>query len=392
VKSVTIEAGEVRSRGPWGRVVLDVASVLPAASLALVAGALQRERGVSWMVLIAWTALILVLFGIPEFVAWRPSVRHGVVRADSDGVWLDGTLHVPRATMATGELLLAPDGKIAVRLASGLGRRAHLVVVRSKAEGRAVLDALGLGSTRSAVSFRADEREPASPFHSRAVLASMAACALYLLALAFAGRGSHMPGFLAANLIGQYAVGRIIVVALRKRVTVGSDGVLINRLLRQRRFFTHARIKELYVDDESLVLVADGETQRLRFRGSSVDVTEASREFRHDALARHVARLRKFGLRGGRSNVALTGDPASLEAAATGHSSYREPARARESVWGVVEDPAAPREARVRAAVALRVSEADAGRLRVAVEATADPDLHAELGAEAERAERGAEE
>jgi hypothetical protein len=159
-------------------------------------------------------------------------------------------------------------------------------------------------------------------------------------------------------------------------VTVGSDGVLVRRI-GERRFLPFADIRE--------VTEIDGEKLRLSLRSGGFydlythkeqNIGKAGYEEKCDALlARIRAELARVRDDEDHAHRAVAVVARAREARQPGYR-IAEPPSADE-LWGVVDDAAAPPEARARAAAALRRHAGEAPRarlLRIAAD-TAEPAL-----------------
>jgi hypothetical protein len=166
-------------------------------------------------------------------------------------------------------------------------------------------------------------------------------------------------------------------------VVIGADGLILRGALRTR-FIPFGRLASVDAGPEHLVLhLTDGTSASARVRHLSAAQIEQLRA-RLDAAtaawkagAPGPAALARLD-RNGRAPEAWR---AALEALLHGPEGYREAAVTREDLLSVLENPGAPAERRIGAALALaaRPSGEDRVRIRVAAEACANPRMRIAL-------------
>jgi hypothetical protein len=320
-------------------------------------------------------------------VATRPV--SGLLRADSGGVWWDGRLVAPRASLAGGFVVPVWQRAPLVQLQRRWPRRALRFEVPDEAAGRSLLQALGLDASQLAASFavasraRADERAPFLTLLSFLFL-------LLGLPLLVAGwmRWDSAPlgALAAAGLLG--TLGWVVALTTPTRVLVGADGILVSWLGR-RQFLR-------YEDVDGVRTYAFGSTYGVALQLAAgglfelpiqLGFTEAQTEERVALVARRIqqaledhraargARMPSLPERGERDAGAWV---RALRAVGSGaNADHRTAPVARERLWRIVETPGADPIARVRAAVALGggLEGEERARLRVAAEATAAPEV-----------------
>jgi hypothetical protein len=169
----------------------------------------------------------------------------------------------------------------------------------------------------------------------------------------------------------------------RRRVVVGSDGVVVRGLFRQR-YLPYASIREVIEDDHGVRLaLRDGGQQRL----PATPGGEALGARVRGALAAHRA-----GSAGARFEELARGEQTvaawrrELEKIAHHGDGYRDEARTSEALAAVAEDSAVAVDRRVGAALVLaaRGDESAKRRVRFAASACADDDLREALEQAAE--------
>jgi hypothetical protein len=178
------------------------------------------------------------------------------------------------------------------------------------------------------------------------------------------------------------------------RVTIGADGVLVAwPLLRRRRFIPHGDIEAVDAPDaENVVLrLKGGKTYSISTRtspGQPKSEQSALIERLTDAWEAYRAGVAPDALgllaRAGRGTLDWV---RGLRALGEGQGSgYRGIGLTPEHLWRIAEDPSAPRESRVGAALALRptLDDEGRGRLRVAAESSASPKVRVALEATAD--------
>jgi hypothetical protein len=383
-RTLQLRTSELRGGGARWLMAVSLPLLFPLAVILLEVTMLHHARAV------ADPLLLLVLMPMvgsgSALLARRPRIRRGVVDVDGGGISLDGRRVVPRRRIRAGDIVLAPDGVLTVLIQQRGIAPALQVTVRDEAEGEAVLDALGLGGKAAAVSL------PTGYALSYAGAAGGLIVMIASAALVFAFGAPAGLGFTSTIGATMFVAILALVVSSRpKRVSVGTDGVVIAAICGRHRFVAHRNIEELTFDGRHLVMRSNARTSRFPLLPARPDSSPAAAAYRQNALARRIAELRTLGLHGGtsRPEIALEPSTAAL-AAAIGARGYRDPVVTRDAVWAILEDPAAPRVARARSAAALRVSADERPRLRVAVTSTADPELREELEEVLEECSRAA--
>jgi hypothetical protein len=319
----------------------------------------------------------------------RPKRRSAKVRADREGVWVDGTLAVPRAKISDGFFQPRAQGGSygsSVRLVDKR-RRVLFEAESSEVEALALLRALGLdpGSKRA-------EFSGSSPVYAtlgRSMLMTFGLMGLamglgiVMAALQVKGGGGPIPLLLVPFIFGAM---------IPSKIAVGVDGILV-RWLWQKKFIPMAQISQVMPEGDRAirVLLADGSAEVIYTAMHRRNTWRSYTAQHRDAvLARIHEALIAFRGRGPTADVsAIVGKGtrtrsewlAALEKLRAAEGGYRDAVVRDEDLWRVVEDPAAPEDARAGAAMLLRRSLDEAGkaRVRVAAEATASPRLRVVL-------------
>ncbi len=339
---------------------------------------------------------LFILGAVFSVLAWRKNARPrevpGKIVADERGVSFAGQLLVPRAEIKSGLLLPRPDGALVVRFRrKGL----HLPVdlrVADREEGRALLRALGLDASQSVATFRllsnaffdAAKRRRWGMYWGVGV-------AVFAMVIGFVARTApHLAGVLPLGF-ALLTLGAALMAAIPTRLQVGADGLHM-KWLRRQRFIAYGDVDRIdpFEDPGSgksqtaglLVTLKGGETVRLPVMSKRATVrdeifllheriSEAIETWSRGEGVAHAALVRRAGREASQWVRALRGIGAFANADA------RTAPVMPEKLWRIVEDPAAPADARAGAAVALgQTADEDArARLRAAASATAAPKL-----------------
>lgn len=370
--------GEIIRRRGW--LLLMAAGVWGAATALHILGALPL-----WGALVeqGLAMALLVAFAIHQ---WRKR-RRGTVRADAEGVWLDGARIASRRGIS-GAYLLSFDTPI-VRVQR---RRALPFDVRFEDEesARALLDALGFGIGQSIATFRVFYGGRRGYWE-----ATIAAGIIAGVMGGFGGALGHRVGLLRSVLVmtAIMSFGALIMyLRTGARIEVGSDGLLVRRPGRHK-FIPYAQLQDASLDENDVVLTTRaGESIRL-----TSGTSRAQLESR-DALVRRIEEAREAFARGHAVEsvaalVAPGGRPVERWLHELRHLTdvrdYREASLDRDRLWDLLDDPSAPAATRAGAAVALAASDDPEARarLRVAADACAEPQLRITLTCVAEGAE-----
>jgi hypothetical protein len=349
---------------------------------ATVAGTKAYGLGSPFIVLGAMASL----FG--RTVNLWPSQRLARVRANAEGLHVDGALAVPRASIARAYLQPIAGHRPHVRIEAKSSARSVDVVTNDAAEGARVLEALELDAAHRAITFRG-----ASPLFATAGRQVFVAVLFALAMIA-------LPAF--GRMLGPSVVAAVplcilpwLLAVIPSTLSVGADGVL-TRWLGFERFHPYDRMEGLMPYNNGVGLVMkSGKTVHVatspaRMRQSPIGamnrdaVVERIEEARRAFDAHRTSNAAALVARSGRT---LDDWLAALRSLA-GSADYREAAVPREALWRIAEDPAAEATARAGAAVALRgrMDDADRARLRVAAESSVSPRVRVafEVAAKAE--------
>lgn len=324
------------------------------------------------------------------------------VRADREGLWLDGERALPRDEIARAYVQPAHDSRRAsVRLETYRFFADVEIDVRDAAEGESLLRALGLDAPRDTITFRMMCERPIGANHGWQIGMVGLGVAAYASAHSAMMQGQG-PGLLAWVFLPLMIAGSVMRRWLS--ASVGADGVLLSQW-GDERFVSYESIDRVSANARGVVLtLASGE--RLALRATSP---------RHHALSSALAERIDEGLaayrsrepaprpaalvaRGGRPVVswleslrALPQSRGSDDYAGGPGGAYRTVAVPAETLWRIVEDPTAEESERVGAAVALGASALDEdgrSRLASAARASASPRVRVVL----EHAARGDDE
>lgn len=165
----------------------------------------------------------------------------------------------------------------------------------------------------------------------------------------------------------------------RRQLEVGTDGLRIDSLT--RRFIPHEAIElvDQGPDDRVRLTLRDGETVTIptvtRHGQLAEPIRQAARRSEQSAAAPRQGALERRGRSVSEWSRAL--------GSVTDEAAYRERALRIEDLAQVLEDGHASPERRVAAALALKEGEREQRRIRIAADATVDPDLRVALEAAA---------
>ena len=349
------------------------------------------------------TALGLFAWYASRWKNLRAKRRPATVRADREGVWVDGKLVVLRADVADG--FFQPRSSRDPKKASSLGSSVRLVdkrraiVFEPEASERDALDllyALGLDPGSKRAEFTGSSPVFATVARNMAFVGA-SVVAMFVLSFGLAAVGLSFGGSLLPMLMVPWFLGAMI----PSRISVGIDAVHL-RWMWRKKLIPMSKIAgiergeqrqvrlRLYDGSEELIYTSMRSNYRMgndyaaQHRDAVLArIAEAHAAFRARGPAADVSSL--VG-RGTRSREEWRAALAKLRAAEGG---YREAVVRDDDLWRVVEDPSAPEDARGGAAMLLRRSLDDAGkaRVRVAAEATASPKLRVALDAAAGEAD-----
>ena len=329
-------------------------------------------------------------------VAWRknprPRHRYGHLAADERGVLFEGRVIVPREDLKNGFVFPRADGAFIVRFRR---RGLHLPVdvqVPSREEGRAMLRALGLDASQSVAKMQILSQVYAEPDRMRRLgIVWASAIAAFFVLLPVIGNFFPPAAPVVPIALVLFALGTVTLTATPTKLEIGADGLHL-RWFRRSRFIGFGEITRVdpYEDTGSGknktagldLTLRSGERVRLPVmakRSSVRDViyilherlTQAVETWSRGEGVAHAALVRRAGRDPSRWVRALRGLGAFANADA------RTAPVMPERLWRIVEDPAAPADARAGAAVALAQSAGEDGksRLRAAASAIAAPRL-----------------
>jgi hypothetical protein len=288
---------------------------------------------------------------------------------------------IPRASIRDGLILPGYPARLTIWLAGGDLIEAE---IPTETHGARLLAALGIGpeQRRVAVSLWSTTNQIAAGFG--VVPASML---LWWMMLQVCFPEDHGDGLVAPLwLLGVVLTSALAWRAARPaRVIVGRDGVRIERSF-WTRWFPHTAIEGVQ---------AEGSRLQLWLRGARPIALEGRADL-VDVLARQIRDAQARGAGGASSGTAALerqGRPIpvwreALSGLLGAESGYRTVALTPEDVIAALEDPVAPRDRRIGAALALAAAGHPEARerIRVAAETSADEEMRTALAQAAEEA------
>ncbi len=320
----------------------------------------------------------------------------GQLRVDERGVWIAGEMLVSREQVKEAYLVDAHRRHPAVRLRRHGLRSSMDIEVSTLEEGRAVLQALGHDGAQAALTVSMTWPRLGEPRLEKGINVAFGLMTLTILPL----------GAAAVNLVGRdllllllfawlslfvLAIGILI---LPGKITIGADGLLFSWLGRTRFIPYHDiyAVNTLYprpgpdVPPVGVQLyLTDGRVLQLRMSdgaGMYERIAEAVNAWwgRDDALRTALVQRGPHDARAWLRALRSIGARASV--------GYRN-ATLADDLWRVVEDSAAPPDARAGAAAALGASlgAEGRGRLRDAARKTVQPKLRIAIEAAASAVE-----
>lgn len=376
-------------RNPWYMAL--AASPFAIALAEIVIAAVTKAPGV--LVVLPHMIFLGVAF---TFLAWRKNAKPryvpGKLRADEQGVWFEGQLLVPKDRIKSGLVLPRSDGGPVVRFRCKGLRLPVDVRVDDRDQARALLRALGLDASQQVATFRLPSRAIADPdkrmrwgFKYAALVMGAAVGIAFLARLA-----PHAAPFLPLSLAA-LAFGAMALAVIPSKLQVGADGLHL-KWLRSARFIGYGDVERIDPYEEPgneknaliglMLTLKSKETIRIPIMSKRSTVrdevymlheriSEAIDTWSRGEGVAHAALVRRSGREPSQWVQALRGIGAFANADA------RTAPVMPEKLWRIVEDPAAPADARAGAAVALGQSGDDEVRARLlsAASATAAPKL-----------------
>jgi hypothetical protein len=315
---------------------------------------------------------------------WKPWSKVEVVEASDEGVSVGGRLRVPRAAIADGyyQPRTASTERPAVRLLDRWRGTVFEVEVEDEAQGQTLLRALELDASQRRADFYIASPVMGNPnarAGATAAVVSLVAITLFTKA---------MPHYFTPTLV----VAALLAFLIPSKLSIGIDG-LVFRWLFYQRFLPMDAIVGAAPDGSTGIVVrmASGKRVTLYATGKQ-DRGNYDRQHRdaiiarineamtaHRSLGEQRGNATELLRRGGRGHREWLEDLRKL-GSATG---YRDGVVGNEDLWRVLEDPAAPQDARAGALSVLRGSLGDEGKVRVraVAESTAHPKLRVALDA-----------
>jgi len=332
-----------------------------------------------------------VLFVIAGLASMRLRLRRTILRqrisADATGLSIDGRMAFRREVIQAG--VFQPHelrDHASVRLLGTHGQTLFEARVPNKAAANRLLRALGV-DTKS----RRVELKGLSPIVSVLPRAMGLVSLLAMVLIAALGGYASLALWLLPML-----VPLVVLAATPSTITVGVDGVLVEWLTR-KRFIPIAEIETVHKNGPTGLLLRLTSGEKIVTGGASTQREVAARD-RDATVARvneilQIARAKRkephvdladLLRRAGRTTKEWA-DALRKARGDDGGGGYRSAMRS-EDLLRVIEDTAAPEDARAGAAFLLRAPPEDEiqTRVRIAAEATASPALRIALEAAAE--------
>jgi hypothetical protein len=349
-------------------------------------------------VAVRFAALLLVALAAAAIAALRnrkPQEVEGRVEADERGISFNGEPLLARAAVARAYVVPRGDLLPLVRVERSGLRSSLTLRVRDREQGRALLRALGFDGTQRAAVFRLPSRAISDEkLRDRLKLVRWLSYPVPFLVALGALAASHpsvVVAFLPLWLAAMAAQLGLLFVPTR--LTVGADGLLVSWCGRSR-FIPYSSIA--IVSGLTSSWQSPDALQGIQLHLLSrevvrlwVDNADEIYERVEDAVLgwwrRDIAAKSALVARGSREASAWL---RALDGIAAQTSVTYRTASMAEELWRIVEDVAAPADARAGAAVALRRSMGSEGRARLhkAAVTTAHPKLRVAIETAAEDA------
>ncbi|MBX3230407.1 MAG: PH domain-containing protein [Labilithrix sp.] len=384
-------SGTIRHRRKW--LLVAMKSWMLGGLVPLV-GAIQLSAPMWLATLLAGLYLTGVIGAPRAWLAFRTE-RRGPLRADEEGLWLDGRLVVARSAIQHAYPLADGGGLVLRLLERGTPATAIDVAVTDDAEAAELLGALRLDAGRSLTEWELRGGTKLSD-RKQLVLEGMAVSFAVAMGMLFTATGLKAQSVAFTMMGGTFVVAAMIGFLLARHwraayVTVGADGVRV-RELRGTRFVPFSEIERVRSEGNDLILdLRDGTNVELHHPIGSNASLEADRSHEAKKLGERIAEQLAAHRRAPRVNLDVltrAGRRAeewlrATQALTEQNATFRTQAVPHEALWRVVEDASAAPTARAGAALALRRELDDAARtrLRVAADACAAPQLRVALEA-----------
>ncbi|MFO0588309.1 MAG: hypothetical protein U0441_12245 [Polyangiaceae bacterium] len=376
-------------RNPW---ILGLAA-LPFFAL-LVLGVIAIRSGAPQPMFL--TPHMLILGTVFSVLAWQRNFFHierpGKLLADAKGVWFEGRLIAQRDQIDSGFVLPRPDGKLFVRLRRKGARLPVEVRVADREEGRGLLRALGLDASQSVAQFRLPSSAFADPAARKKFMVRFGVVlgGLAFTAAMFARTLPAVAPFFPF-LMALVALSTAVTAMIPTKLRVGADGLQISWMRRQR-FLAYGDITHIDPYEEPgmgknrwaglVVSLKSGEKVHLPIIAKQSSLRDQVYVI-HERISEAIDTWSRGDGVADAALVRRSGREASdwvraLRSIGSGaNADARTAPVLPEKLWRIVEDPAAPPDARAGAAVALgQTADEDARtRLRAAASATAAPKL-----------------
>ena len=333
----------------------------------------------------------------------RPRPARAKVRADAEGIHVDGALAVPKRAIADGFFqprIVAVRDDRPVRSTVRFVDRFRRVLFEAEAdehESLAMLHALGLdpGSRRAVF----DGSSPVYASMGRNFAYAGGGVAIFLLLTSLlSALGLHGVASFFPLLVGAWiAVGFV-----PTKIAVGVDGIHVGWLW-WKKFIPMADITSVLPLDDRVIHVArrDGTSDKLYTsmrRRSAFGGSDPGAVQKRDAVLARIREARAAFASGGptadvsaliargtRTHAAWLAELAKIRQGLTGGAGYRDVSLREDDLLRLVEDPKATEDARAGAALLLEgaLDDEKRARIRVAAEASASPKLRVALDASA---------
>jgi hypothetical protein len=338
--------------------------------------------------LLASTVAALVILGIaiamgrqrkPEGRQKRVK-RRSLVRVTETAIEL-GASTIPRSSIARAHYQLG-CGRPAVRCVDRSGKRIFEAEVDDEASARELLRVLGWDVEQRRMTFEVESMSTANGrlrARGLGMLVGLPALAIVL------GAVGGLPMIFIAIVAATIALLLAVPAAASAWLEIGSDGLTL-QWLDTRRFISWNDVNAIEVDDKAIALKL-GDGTRVPIPSPPLRRGRDEDRATRDALVARIEQARAAytertsaqelvdRVRQGDRPIGAWKE--SLERLAV--TDYRMAGPRDEDLWRVVEDAAAPEDARAAAAVVLSKHEEARPRIRSAAEAVASPQLRVAL-------------
>lgn len=347
-------------------------------------------------------SLVLMIFSSRSNM--RPVPTRANVRADADGIHVDGVLAIPKNAIADGffqpRLVPVRKGR-PVRSSVRFVDRWKRVLFEAETEEHEALEmlqALGLdpGSKRAVF----NGSSPVYGSIARNMAFVFGGAALFgALGFALSALGLHR----AQSMLPLMIFPWLLLGFLPTKIVVGIDGIHLGWLF-WKKLVPMADITSVSPIDDRIIHIArrDGTSQKIYTsmrRRSSFSGTDPYAVQQRDAVLARIREARAAFARGGptadisslvargsRTQAEWIAELAKIRQGLVGGAGYRDVAVREDDLLRLVENPRATEDARAGAALLLKgtLDDEKRARIRIAAEASASPKLRVALDASTE--------